>query len=509
MSSSRDLVPLTVTISPSRSQYLYFPAEKDDKGRVVRRLIVFRESKVEYVNADQIEPGVDEREKCYIKVGTKSKDLVYESTKHEKYLSEKHHPKSKMNHVMNVWASKGWVFDVKGNPLPSSLPALSEQSSVKTGTPQNTQGKNNLFGNTLQTIAKEKTAELEASNKARDGKSVSSNPQASSKPKNANRKRKDKKVGPFLVSDSESDPDFSSGLERKPVNPKPAADSKPKKVGGENERAVHEKQPIRNEALNKTRDSKKISSPLSISSKPTDARTPRRGPPKVLDSESDSDSLFVSEKKPAHQKSAVDDKRRKAIRNPLARELFPSDEDDNSTSLEPRHKSKTAGGKTIEPTKPAKKTTTNTDLTGDKSNRREGRERSKFERVGATGESSGGTARARDDRSKSPERASRKPEVQRQRGDSSRTSSRTPAGVAVKKESTSTGKSRSSRTRTGNELASTAGLYYESKGAYTQGRKTWSTEEIDPNRPPTEKELRDMELEDARRTWKKKHGTEL
>ncbi|KAF7911834.1 hypothetical protein BELL_0571g00010 [Botrytis elliptica] len=512
MSVSSQLVPLRVTISPSNSHYIYFPAEKDHNGRDVRRLIIFRESKVEYVNADQVKPQDSEKFKCYIKVGTKSKDFINESTKEGKYLSEKHNPKNKMNRVMDVWASKGWVFDADGRPLPSSLPAPSEQSRTNTDAPKDPKEKKKLFGNTLPPLTKEQIAKWEASGKAKDSTSISSNLPTSSKPTNDNRKRKDKKAGPFLVSDSESDVD-SSLVSQKPTYPKSAVDSKTKKVKAE-ERTAQGKQPIRNEASNKAGDSRRVPNPLSTSSKPMDASTSRRGHSEVLDSDSD-ESLFVSQIKPTHSKSAADDQKRKAPRNPLAKKLFPSDEEDNSASLESRPKSKATGGKTIEPPKPAKKTTTNPDLAGDKSKRREGGGRPKPESVRATEESSRGTAKRRDDRSLSRSRPAKKPEFQQQGEDSSRTSSGPPKkaavrqGVAVRKASTSTGKSSSSRTRTGNELAPNTGVYYKSKGEYTSGRKTWSDEEIDPNRPPTEKELQDMELEDAEKMWKKKHGTVL
>ncbi|KAF7858734.1 uncharacterized protein EAF02_011058 [Botrytis sinoallii] len=429
MSVSSQLVPLRVTISPSNSHYIYFPAEKDHNGRDVRRLIIFRELKVEYVNADQVKPQDSEKVKCYIKVGTKSKDFINESTKEGKYLSEKHNPKNKMNRVMDVWASKGWVFDADGRPLPSSLPAPSEQSRAKTDASKDPKEKKKLF------------------------------------------------------------------------------DSKTKKVKAE-ERTAQGKQPIRNEVSNKAGDSRRVPNPLSTSSKPMDASTSRRGHSEVLDSDSD-ESLFVSQRKPTHSKSAAGDQTRKASRNPLAKKLFPSDEEDNSASLESRPKPKATGGKTIEPPKPAKKTTTNSDLAGDKSKRREGGGRPKPESVRATDASSRGTAKRRDDRSISRSRPAKKPEFQQQGEDSSRTSSGPPQkaavrqGLAVSKQSTSTGKSSSSRTRTGNELAPNTGVYYKSKGKYTSGRKTWSDEEIDPNRPPTEKELQDMELEDAEKMWKK------
>lgn len=308
-------------------------------------------------------------------------------------------PKRKVNRVTTAWASEGWLYDDKGNRLSASPPAPSEQPRASTDASKNTKEKKKLFGNTLPPITKEEIAKSEASVKAKDGTRVSSNLPTSSRP------RKDKKVGPFLETDSE---------------------------------------------------------------------------------ESDPDSLFVSERKPRHSKSAADDRTKKSTRNPLARELFPSDEEENPKSLASHPRSKTTGGgKTREPPQPAKKKTTmtNTDLAGDDSHRRE--------RVRATGESSHGTLKKRDAHSRSPDRPPKKTDKP-QGGDSSRTSSR---------------KSRPPKTRTGNELAPIAGVFYESRGDYTSGRRTWSNE--DPNRPPTEREIQDMDLEDAEKMWKKKHGTEL
>ncbi|TGO25245.1 hypothetical protein BPAE_0084g00120 [Botrytis paeoniae] len=452
MSRSSGLVPLRLQVTSSKGHYIYFPVEKNGEGRDVRRLMIFRESKVEYVKANEIKPKDDEEVQCYIKVGINSKQLIYESTKYANYLSEKQDPEKKMNHIMDVWAKKDWLFDDKGNclssfpsappekskdkPLPSSLPAPSEQLRANTDTPKNTKEKKKLFGNTLPPMSKEQIASLEASRKAKDIKSVSSNLPTSSKPTNANSERRDKKVGPFLVSDSESESDPGSLFvsQRKPTHPKSAADDKKRREERERERAAQRKKPVR---------------------------------------------------------------------NPSA-----SDEDDKPQSSDSRFNTKTTG-KTREPTKPAKKTTTNTDLAGDKSSRREGRERPKPEKVGATGESSRGIVRTRNDRSKSPDKTSRKPEVQRPGRDNYRTSSRPPAGVAVKGDSTSTFKSRSSRQRNGNELASDAGIYLKSRSQYKGPQKNYLEVEDDSNRPPTAKELQDMELEDAQRMWKKKHGTEL
>ncbi|KAF7946747.1 hypothetical protein EAE96_009732 [Botrytis aclada] len=475
MSGSRSLLSLTLTVSLSKNHYLFFPAETDDKGKVIRRLIVFRESEVDYVNADQIKPGKDEQFKCCIKVGTKSKDLIEEAKSQDKYLSEKHHPKNKLNRVMDVWASKGWVFDIEGRPLPSSLPAPSEKS----GAAPKISKEKKLFGNTLDLSGKQR-----ATGEATDSTSVS-------KPKNLNSKRRDKKVGPFLVPDSEADDtDSSIGLKPKPVRPKSTPDGE-KKVQG--------KQPIINE-VDKARDSISVSNPLPTSSKSTDAKTPGRGLYDVSDSESDQNTLFVSQKKHKHPKSA-DKEPKKPTRNKLASELFPSDEEKN-----PIPKSKITVGKTREHTEPAKTTAIpNTDLATDRYNGRQGLERSKPARVGATAESSRGPPRTRDDRSRSPVGSSKNPEG-RQRGDT-HTTSRPKKGVAAKKESTSTGKIPSSRRRTGNELASTAGIYYQSKGDYTSGRKTWVDEEIDPDRPLDFKEKHDKKLEDAENQWKRNHGT--
>ncbi|THV46277.1 hypothetical protein BGAL_0399g00070 [Botrytis galanthina] len=480
MSSPRGTVRLTVLISPSKSQYLYLPAEKNSRGKLVRQVIILRKSNLEIKEDDVMEPSEYEKTKCHIRDDVKAKDLLEKVEKLRELLSKDEDPKRKVNRVTTAWASEGWLYDDNGNRLSAYPPAPSEQPRANTDASKNTKEKKKLFGNTLPPITKEEIAKSEASVKAKDGTRVSSNLPTSSRP------RKDKKVGPFLETDSEeSDPQSLFVPERKSAHSKSAADGHTRKVGTEKDRTVRGKQPIRNDAFNKIRDGKNTSNPLSTSSKPTDANTTRRGP-FLSDSESDPDSLFVSERKPRVSKSAADDRTKKSTRNPLARELFPSDEEENPKSLASHPRSKTTGGgKTREPPQPAKKKTTMTytDLAGDDSYRRE--------RVRATGESSRGTLKKRDAHSRSPDRPPKKTDKP-QGGDSSRTSSR---------------KSRPSKTRTGDGLAPIAGVFYESRGDYTSGRRTWSNE--DPNRPPTEREIQDMDLEDAENMWKKNHGTEL
>lgn len=89
MSNSRGFEALTTTTGTS-SHYIYFPAELNDRGKTVRRIIVFRKSKVEYANADQTTPEDRERVKCYVKVGTKSRNLIDEARTLDRYLSEEH-----------------------------------------------------------------------------------------------------------------------------------------------------------------------------------------------------------------------------------------------------------------------------------------------------------------------------------------------------------------------------------------------------------------------------------
>ncbi|TGO11048.1 hypothetical protein BTUL_0118g00050 [Botrytis tulipae] len=459
MSSPKATALLTVLIGPSKSQYLHLPAEKNARGKFVRQVIILRKLNFEIKQDDVIEPSEYETTKCYIRNDVRAKDLLEKVENLRDCLSKDEDPKRKVNRVTTAWALEGWLYDNKGNRLSASPPAPSEQSRANTDASKNTREKKSLFGNTLPPMTREQIAKQEASVKVKDSTAVSSHVPTSSK------SRDGKKVGSFLVSDSESDQD-SLFVSQKTTYPKSAADSKPKNGGVAKERTAQGKQPIRNEASHKARDSTRVSSNLPTSSRPK--KDKRVGPFLVSDSESDQDSSFVSQK-PTYPKSA-------------------------------------AGGKTIEPPKPAKKkTTTNTDLAGDDSNRRE--------RVRATDELSRGTARRR---SKSPDRPTKNTEAQRQGGDSSHNSSRPPAegavrkGVAVKKEIKSTSKNRSSKKPTGNELASTAGLYYKSKGKYTVGRQTWSTEEIDTDEDTeTHWEKEAAKLEKARRAWKKEHGTEL
>ncbi|TEY27345.1 hypothetical protein BOTCAL_1121g00010 [Botryotinia calthae] len=471
MSNSRGFEALTTTTGTS-SHYIYFPAELNDRGKTVRRLIVFRKSKFEYANADQTTPEDRERVKCYVKVGTKSRDLIDEARTLNRYLSEEHDPRNKMNRVMTAWASKGWVFDAQGKPLPSSPPAPSEQS------------------------------------RARTDMSKSTHPQTSSQPEKANKKKRDVKVGPFLVSETDSD----SGSEIVSSNRNRSTSSRPKDAN--NEKNKPRKGPL------KEMGSERVSSNPPTSSRPTNANNernkPREGPFLESDIESDPDSLFVSQRKPRHPKSAAGGKERVGrggertvqdkmpIRSSLARELFPSDEDNDTAALESRRRPKPAeGGKNPDLTEPARKKMNSTDSAGGKSNERERRENSGLKRVETTGERSVGTARRRDGRSRSPGRTPKKPEVQRQRGEGSHNSSRPTEGVAVKKESRSTGRERSSRPH-GDELASNAGIYRKSKSLYKGPRANWVEE--DTNRAPTKKELQDMELEDAEKQWKKNGG---
>ncbi|KAM0182356.1 hypothetical protein ACHAPF_001246 [Botrytis cinerea] len=471
MSNSRGFEALTTTTGTS-SHYIYFPAELNDRGKTVRRIIVFRKSKVEYANADQTTPEDRERVKCYVKVGTKSRNLIDEARTLDRYLSEEHDPRNKMNRVMTAWASKGWVFDAQGKPLPSSPSAPSEQPRARTDI------------------------------------SKSTHPQTSSQPEKANKKRKDVKVGPFLVSETDSD----SGSEIVSSNRNLSTSSR--QTGAKNERNKPSKGPL------KVSNSKIVSSKPPTLSRPTKANNekskPRKGPFLESDSESDPESLFVSQKKPSNPKSAVGGKERVGrggertaqdkmpIRSSLARELFPSDEDNDTAALESRRRPKTAErGKNADLTEPAGKKMDTTDFAGGKSNDRERRGNSGLKRVETTGERSVGIARRRDDRSRSPGRIPKKPEVQRQRGEGSHNSSHPTEGVTVKKGSRSTGKEHSSRPR-GDELASNANIYRKSKSLYKGPKANWVEE--DPNRAPTEKELRDMELEDAEKQWKKNGG---
>ncbi|KAF7894849.1 hypothetical protein EAF00_006663 [Botryotinia globosa] len=367
---------LTVLISPTKSQYLHLPVEKNSRGKLVRQVIILRKLNFDIRQDDVIEPSEYEKFKCYIRNDVRAKDLLGKVEKLRELLSKDEDPKRKVNRVTTAWALEGWLYDKEGNRLSASPPAPSGQSRANTDASKTAREKKSLFGNTLPPVTREQIAKQEASVKVKDSTAVSSHVPTSSKPRDG------KKVAPFLVSDSESD----------------------------------------------------------------------------------QDSLFVSQG-PTHPKSA-------------------------------------AGGRTIEPPKPAKKkktTTTNTDPAGDDSNRRE--------RVRATDELGRGTARRR---SRSPDKPTKNTEARQQGGDSSHTSSRPTAEGAVKKEIKSTSNNNSSRKRTGNELASTAGLYYKSRGKYTEGRQTWSDKEIDTDEDTeTHWEKEEAKLEKVIRAWKREHGTEL
>ncbi|KAF7904917.1 uncharacterized protein EAF01_005439 [Botrytis porri] len=309
MSTPHGFLQLTI-LESSSNYFIYFPVEKD-KGKDIRRLIAFKESEVKLGIADHVTPEPGERFKCLIKVGTKSEHLMHERENYRKYFFERHQPKNKMNHMMNVWASKGWVFDIKGKPLPSSLsgppeqskekrlpsslPAPSNQSGTNTDAPKNPKEKKKLFGNTFP--SKEEIAQWKASNKASDSKPASDPLPNSSNPTITDGKSKLN----FKIPSEEESLFVSEGED---TDWKSAAGDRAKKAREERDRAAQGKKPIR---------------------------------------------------------------------NPPTEKSFSSDEDNDSPPFKPRSRpSTTRTGKTREPTKPTKKMTTNTNPVGDNSNAGEG-----------------------------------------------------------------------------------------------------------------------------------------